>query len=245
MPLYPAAPSGNTPNSLCLTPDGKMLFVANADANNLAVFNVAEPRQGQAARLHPGRLVSDLGALQPGRQAALRRQRQGRPRRRPTRRAPTRRCRRTQDDRASTSPACIRGTLEHHRHARRRSSMATLQQAGVRVQPAAARPGRRRRRGRRTTRSRAKVGDASPIKHVIYIIKENRTYDQMLGDMKEGNGDPSLCLFPREGHAQPPQAGPRVRAAGQLLRATARCRPTGTSGRWAPTPPISSRRSGR
>ena len=41
--LYPAAPSGNTPNSLALTPDGRMLFVANADANNVAVFNVAEP----------------------------------------------------------------------------------------------------------------------------------------------------------------------------------------------------------
>lgn len=40
-----------------------------------------------------------------------------------------------------------------------------------------------------------KVGDASPIKHVFYIIKENRTYDQVLGDMPEGNGDTSLCLF--------------------------------------------------
>ena len=35
------------------------------------------------------------------------------------------------------------------------------------------------------------------IKHVIYIIKENRTYDQMLGDLPEGNGDPSLAVFPR------------------------------------------------
>jgi len=40
-----------------------------------------------------------------------------------------------------------------------------------------------------------KVGDSSPIKHVFYILKENRTYDQVLGDMKEGNGDSSLCLF--------------------------------------------------
>jgi YVTN family beta-propeller protein len=40
-----------------------------------------------------------------------------------------------------------------------------------------------------------KVGDPSPIKHVFYIIKENRTYDQVLGDMKEGNGDANLCLF--------------------------------------------------
>ncbi len=40
-----------------------------------------------------------------------------------------------------------------------------------------------------------KVGDPSPIKHIFYIIKENRTYDQVLGDIPEGNGDPSLVLF--------------------------------------------------
>ena len=33
------------------------------------------------------------------------------------------------------------------------------------------------------------------IEHVIYIVKENRSYDQVLGDMKQGNGDPSLVLF--------------------------------------------------
>jgi hypothetical protein len=38
-------------------------------------------------------------------------------------------------------------------------------------------------------------GQPSPIEHVIYIVKENRTYDQVLGDMKEGNGDASLVLF--------------------------------------------------
>jgi hypothetical protein len=39
-------------------------------------------------------------------------------------------------------------------------------------------------------------GDASPIKHCIYIVKENRTYDQVFGDMPQGNGDAKLCLFP-------------------------------------------------
>ncbi len=38
-------------------------------------------------------------------------------------------------------------------------------------------------------------GEPSVFKHVIYIIKENRTYDQVLGDLKEGNGDPKLVLF--------------------------------------------------
>ncbi|MBS1596744.1 MAG: hypothetical protein JST75_00860 [Bacteroidetes bacterium] len=40
-----------------------------------------------------------------------------------------------------------------------------------------------------------KVGNNSPIKYVFYIIKENRTYDQVLGDIPEGNGDTSLVLF--------------------------------------------------
>lgn len=43
-----------------------------------------------------------------------------------------------------------------------------------------------------------KIGEYCPIKHVFYIIKENRTYDQVLGDMGEGNGDSSLCLFGRK-----------------------------------------------
>ena len=39
-------------------------------------------------------------------------------------------------------------------------------------------------------------GSKSPITHVIYVVKENRTYDQVFGDMPEGRGDPTLCLFP-------------------------------------------------
>ena len=41
----------------------------------------------------------------------------------------------------------------------------------------------------------AKIGDPSKIKHVFVIIRENRTYDQMLGDVVGGNGDPSLATF--------------------------------------------------
>jgi len=38
-------------------------------------------------------------------------------------------------------------------------------------------------------------GDTSPITHVIYVMKENRTYDQVLGDLGKGNGDPSLAIY--------------------------------------------------
>ncbi|HEX5155181.1 MAG TPA: phosphoesterase [Parafilimonas sp.] len=40
-----------------------------------------------------------------------------------------------------------------------------------------------------------RIGEPSVFKHVVYIIKENRTYDQVLGDMREGNGLASLCNF--------------------------------------------------
>jgi hypothetical protein len=40
-----------------------------------------------------------------------------------------------------------------------------------------------------------RVGEPSLFRHVIYVIKENRTYDQVLGDMKEGNGETGLCVF--------------------------------------------------
>jgi YVTN family beta-propeller protein len=40
-----------------------------------------------------------------------------------------------------------------------------------------------------------RIGEPSLIRHVVYVIKENRTYDQVLGDVVAGNGDPRLCIF--------------------------------------------------
>ncbi len=40
-----------------------------------------------------------------------------------------------------------------------------------------------------------RIGEPSLIKHVVYVIKENRTYDQVFGDIPTGNGDPKLCIF--------------------------------------------------
>jgi hypothetical protein len=50
----------------------------------------------------------------------------------------------------------------------------------------------------RVTPVPTRPGEVSPIKHVLYIIKENRTYDQVFGDLPQGNGDPALCQFGRE-----------------------------------------------
>ena len=72
-----------------------------------------------------------------------------------------------------------------------------------------------------------RVGEPSVFQHVIYIIKENRTYDQVLGDVTKGNGDADSVHLRRARHAQPAQARPRFRAAGQhlLLRHLERGRP--------------------
>ncbi|MDP4292630.1 MAG: YncE family protein, partial [Bacteroidota bacterium] len=43
-----------------------------------------------------------------------------------------------------------------------------------------------------------RIGEPSVFKHVLYIIKENRTYDQILGDMKQGDGDSTLCVFGKQ-----------------------------------------------
>ncbi len=51
------------------------------------------------------------------------------------------------------------------------------------------------RRGIQAVPVPERIGEPSNFKHVVYIIKENRTYDQVLGDIKKGNGDASLCTF--------------------------------------------------
>ena len=92
----------------------------------------------------------------------------------------------------------------------------------------------------------AKIGDPSLIKHVFLIIRENRTYDQMLGDVAAGNGDPSLAVF---GGTDTPNAQHSSVASRCSTISTTRAasRPMVTSGSsrpWRPTPTTSSRRTG-
>ena len=119
---------------------------------------------------------------------------------------------------ASTRARCCRARCRSCR----RPTPATLQaMTKTRLRPDAADRARacsRRRRRAGASPIPRKVGDPSPIKHVFYIIRENRTYDQVLGDLERGNGDPNLCLFGEDDHAQRARHRARVRAARQLLR---------------------------
>ena len=77
----------------------------------------------------------------------------------------------------------------------RREAAGRVHRDGLSQLPLLRQAADQRRRIRDKTAIPTKVGEPSPIKHVIYIIKENRTYDQVFGDIKKGNGDPSLVMF--------------------------------------------------
>lgn len=191
--LYPNAPVGSTPNSISLSANGKVLLIANADNNNLAMFDVSTPGKAHsmgfipvgwyptAVRfgLHDERIYVTNGkglGSKPN----------------------------PQGPRPGKSPpppllqyigGLFQGTLGIINPPSPKQMAEYSHQAYVSsplledLQPrAAARP--------KDNPIPAKVGDKSPIKYCIYIIKENRTYDQVLGDLPEGNGDPNLCIFP-------------------------------------------------
>jgi YVTN family beta-propeller protein len=190
--LYPTAPSGNTPNSLCLTPDGQMLFVANADANNLAVFNVAEPGKAKPLGFIPtGWYPTSVRYDAESKRLYVANGKGATPRANP--KGPNPLLPRNQTVREYIGNL-FRGTVsaidlptpnrmaEYRKQAYECSPLRADQEVTATAPKDSPIP--------------KKVGDSSPIKHVIYILKENRTYDQVLGDMKEGNGDPDLCIFP-------------------------------------------------
>jgi DNA-binding beta-propeller fold protein YncE len=192
--LYPGAAAGNTPNSLCLTPDGQMLFVANADANNLAVFNVATPAEAKPLGFIPvGWYPTSVRYNKETRHLYVANGKGVTSRANPQGPNPLLPRNATVRDYIGS---LFHGTLSVIDMPGPDSMTAYSKQAytcsplrpdqGVTAQPPADNPIPRR------------VGDFSPIRHCIYIIKENRTYDQVYGDVKKGNGDPDLCLFPEK-----------------------------------------------
>ncbi len=191
--LFPTAPVGNTPNSLCLTPDGQMLFVANADNNAVAVFKVAERGNTQPLGFIPVGWYPTSVRFNPtdrkvyvanGKGVETRANRNG----------PQPTLRRPLLPTYEYIAMLMEGTLDvidlptpeqMARYSKTAYACTPLREdQGVAGDVPADNPIPR------------KVGDPCPIKHCIYVIKENRTYDQLMGDMKEGNGDASLCLFP-------------------------------------------------
>lgn len=201
--LYPDVPQGSTTNGLALSPDGKTLYIANADNNCLAVFDVSVKGASRSKGFIPtGWYPTDVKTL--GKKILVANGKGFTSMANPWGPNPVGRDEDVVFQKGgSKKPAKVQyigglfwGTLSII-DAPDEATLATYSKAVY-----ANTPFHKDRQdiaeGEAGNPIPMKVGDASPIKHVFYIVKENRTYDQVLSDMPGGNGDTSLLLFGRK-----------------------------------------------
>ncbi|HZZ34564.1 MAG TPA: alkaline phosphatase family protein, partial [Caulobacteraceae bacterium] len=189
----PLAPEGSTPNALAIDRAKGLLFVANADNNDVAVIDVRNPARSEVLGFiptgwYPSALTLAGGALYVG---------------------STKGNAGHADLKGPGSPLASNWYGDETIKTLQTSSLARIPLADL----AKRLPGWTRQVMANTPYNDAllqqarpakaasvipsMVGAGSPIEHVIYIIKENRTYDQVLGDLPHTNGDPRLTIFGR------------------------------------------------
>ena len=193
--LYPDAPQGSATNGLALSTEEKMLFIANADNNCLAVFDVSQPGNSKSKGFIPvgwyptcvkvigkkifvtnGKGFSSFANPKGPRPVKKRVKHQS-----------------DDEDGPQYIGGLMKGTMSiidmpSEKHLAVYSQQVYKNTPYTKEKELLA-------KGEAGNPIPQKVGDKSPIKYVFYIVKENRTYDQVLGDVKEGNGDTSLVLF--------------------------------------------------
>ncbi len=181
----PSVQEGSTPNALMLSPDGNRLFVAEADNNAVAVFQLSAASSGIPNGLKDDHLAGRIpvgwyptAILQSSDGICVVNGKGRGTRGNPTapqgeiyRKAPT-----------EYALGQLNGTIT-----RISTNMTDAQLKSHSLHVAEL------NNWNRTEEKPA----YPPFKHVMYIIKENRTYDQVLGDLAKGDGDPSLVFFPR------------------------------------------------
>src|SRR5205085_5688364 len=196
--LYPNAPSGSTSNGVALSEDEKTLYIANADNNCLAVFDVSKPGFSKSQGFIPtGWYPTNVKVI--GSKIFVSNGKGFSSMANPFGPNPTRKDGEVIWHRGDTSSkeqyigGLFRGTLSI-------INIPSQKQLGIFSQAVYQNTPYNKEKetlgnGEEGNPIPMKVGEKSPIKYVFYIIKENRTYDQVLGDIKEGNGDSSLVLF--------------------------------------------------
>lgn len=198
--LYPNSPSGSTSNGVALSTDDKTLYIANADNNCLSVFDVTVPGKSKSKGFIPvgwyptnvkvigkkifvtngkgfSSMANPYGPNPYGIKQSVGYQ--------------------NGDNQKPQSVQYIAGLFKGTMSIIDEPSEKELgiySQAVYQNTPYT-KDKELHAQGEKGNPIPMKVGDVSPIKYVFYIIKENRTYDQVLGDVKEGNGDTSLVLF--------------------------------------------------
>ncbi len=198
--LYPDAPSGSTTNGLALSEDEKTLYIANADNNCLSVFDITKRTESKSKGFIPVgwyptsvRVIGNKIYVSNGKGFSSKANPYG-----PN---PYRSKEAVIYQQGDTSKpmgvqyiaGLFTGTLSI-------ISTPTPQKLNEFSKAVYANTPYNKLKetnadGLKGNPIPQKVGDKSPIKYVFYVIKENRTYDQVLGDMPKGNGDTSLVLF--------------------------------------------------
>jgi len=196
--LYPNAPSGSTSNGVALSEDEKTLYVANADNNCLAVFDVSKPGFSKSKGFIPtGWYPTNVKVI--GNKIFISNGKGFSSMANPFGPSPTRHRGEVVWHAGDTSSneqyiaGLFKGTMSII-DIPSQQQLSIFSQAVYQNTPYS-KEKEKGGKGEPGNPIPMKVGEKSPIKYVFYIIKENRTYDQVLGDIKEGNGDSSLVLF--------------------------------------------------
>ena len=184
--LSPTDPVGSTPDALALSPDGRRLYVANADNNDVAVIDVSRHASEVLGFIPTGWYPSALAIAPDGRTLyvgtgkGLGFRGNATPLTAYTRTQPV----------TNQKYDYIGGVLSGAVSALRLPDAKGLAAYTRQVYANTPRPPTSNTGG-----AGLEMQALHRIKHVLYVIRENRTYDQVFGDVKVGNGDPSLTVF--------------------------------------------------
>jgi len=200
--IYPGSPEGSTTNSVALSADDKTLYIANADNNCLAVFDVSKPGHSFSKGFIPtgwyptcvrvlhhqlwvsnGKGFSSLANPEGPNPLAKKQQ------------ANFKQGDLTKPHKVQYIGGLFTGTMSIIPEPATKT-LAEYTLAVYHNTPYS----KDIDLSKKIPKDNPIPSDStqtSPIKYVFYVLKENRTYDQVLGDMPNGNGDTSLCLFPQ------------------------------------------------
>jgi len=188
--LTPGQPLGSTPSGVGLSADRSKLFVACSDANAVAVADIAGARSRILGFIPSGWYPTAVAGLPDGRISILNGKGPGS-------------YANPKGPNALAEPVLDPEGRRNDQYvaAMQRGSVSFVDYpddgklAGYTSEVLANSPYRDEKIADPGIPAGSPIHPNGPIRHVIYVIKEDRTYDQVLGDLKQGNGDASLTLF--------------------------------------------------
>jgi YVTN family beta-propeller protein len=198
--LFAHAPTGSTANGLALSANETTLYVANADNNCLAVFNVSVKAKSKSRGFIPvGWYPTNIKVI--GKKIFVSNGKGFSSFANPTGPNPTRPSEMVEHHVGDTSVkvrsgyigGLMKGTMSIIDEPT--DELLQVYSKAVYTNTSYTKEKELLAAGEKGNPVPMRVGDTSPIKYIFYVIKENRTYDQVLADVPGGNGDTSLLLF--------------------------------------------------